>query len=151
VHSVRAELFHCSFYISLEWWVPASGQAARWSKLRRKQPKSESCRETRRRHKNPVRIYNPRTRRLHATSHSRKLSQQNSPRTAPTSMLGRLLHYGADAVLLSTVLAGIKRSSGFQCVLLRLSRTKAANAERVVGLRRAPSVTIPLEGLQTSI
>jgi len=28
-------------------------------------------------------------------------------------MLGRLVHYGVDAVLLSTVLAGVRRSSGF--------------------------------------
>ncbi|CAL1716599.1 unnamed protein product [Somion occarium] len=28
-------------------------------------------------------------------------------------VLGRLFHYAADAVLLSTVLAGVKRSSGF--------------------------------------
>ncbi|TRM64881.1 hypothetical protein BD626DRAFT_490230 [Schizophyllum amplum] len=29
------------------------------------------------------------------------------------AMLGRLVHYSVDAVLLSTVLAGIRRSSGF--------------------------------------
>ncbi|EIN09825.1 DUF1748-domain-containing protein [Punctularia strigosozonata HHB-11173 SS5] len=28
-------------------------------------------------------------------------------------MIGRLVHYGVDAVLLSTVLAGVRRSSGF--------------------------------------
>ena len=28
-------------------------------------------------------------------------------------VLGRLVHYAADAVLVSTVLAGIKRSTGF--------------------------------------
>ena len=27
------------------------------------------------------------------------------------------MHYGVDAVLLSTVLAGIRRSSGFTCVV----------------------------------
>jgi hypothetical protein len=31
-------------------------------------------------------------------------------------VLGRLMHYGVDAVLLSTVLAGVRRSSGFTCV-----------------------------------
>ena len=31
-------------------------------------------------------------------------------------VLGRLIHYAADAVLVSTVLAGIKRSSGFAWV-----------------------------------
>ena len=31
-------------------------------------------------------------------------------------VLGRLLHYGVDAVLLSTVVAGIRRSSGFTYV-----------------------------------
>ncbi|KIO17929.1 hypothetical protein M407DRAFT_246608 [Tulasnella calospora MUT 4182] len=29
-------------------------------------------------------------------------------------VLGRLVHYAADAVLLSAVLAGVRRSSGFQ-------------------------------------
>ncbi|KAG8973317.1 hypothetical protein FRC05_008861 [Tulasnella sp. 425] len=29
-------------------------------------------------------------------------------------VLGRLMHYAADAVLVSTVLAGVRRSSGFQ-------------------------------------
>ncbi|KAH8925566.1 DUF1748-domain-containing protein [Atractiella rhizophila] len=29
-------------------------------------------------------------------------------------MLGRLVHYGVDAVMLTTILAGIKRTSGFQ-------------------------------------
>ncbi|KLO17240.1 DUF1748-domain-containing protein [Schizopora paradoxa] len=29
------------------------------------------------------------------------------------AMIGRLVHYTVDAVLLSTVLAGVKRSSGF--------------------------------------
>ncbi|KAG8867471.1 hypothetical protein FRC20_005660 [Serendipita sp. 405] len=29
------------------------------------------------------------------------------------SMLGRLVHYGVDLVLISTVMAGVKRSSGF--------------------------------------
>ena len=33
------------------------------------------------------------------------------------AMLGKLVHYGVDAVLLSTVLAGIRRSSGFTCVV----------------------------------
>jgi len=31
----------------------------------------------------------------------------------PSIMIGRLLHYTVDAVLLSTVLAGVRRSSGF--------------------------------------
>jgi hypothetical protein len=30
--------------------------------------------------------------------------------------LGRLAHYAFDAVLISTVLAGVRRSSGFSCV-----------------------------------
>jgi hypothetical protein len=30
--------------------------------------------------------------------------------------LGRLAHYAFDAVLLSTLLAGVRRSSGFSCV-----------------------------------
>ena len=32
------------------------------------------------------------------------------------SLFGRLIHYSVDAVLLSTVLAGVRRSSGFKCV-----------------------------------
>lgn len=32
-------------------------------------------------------------------------------------MLGKLVHYTADAVLLSTVVAGIRRSSGFSLVV----------------------------------
>ena len=35
----------------------------------------------------------------------------------PGTMFGRLTHYIADAVLISTVLAGLKRSSGFTCVI----------------------------------
>lgn len=31
-------------------------------------------------------------------------------------VLGRLFHYTFDIVLLSTVLAGVKRHTGFQCV-----------------------------------
>lgn len=34
--------------------------------------------------------------------------------------LGRLAHYAIDAVLVSTVLAGVRRSSGFSCVILSL-------------------------------
>ena len=33
-------------------------------------------------------------------------------------VLGRIAHYAIDAILLSTVVAGVKRSSGFTCVLL---------------------------------
>ena len=33
-------------------------------------------------------------------------------------VLGRLAHYAIDAILLSTVVAGVKRSTGFTCVLL---------------------------------
>ena len=33
-----------------------------------------------------------------------------------TIMLGRLVHYTVDAVLVSTVIAGVKRSSGFSSV-----------------------------------
>ena len=34
-----------------------------------------------------------------------------------TMVLGKLVHYTADAVLLSTVLAGVRRSSGFSSVI----------------------------------
>ena len=33
-------------------------------------------------------------------------------------VLGRIAHYTIDAILLSTVVAGVKRSTGFTCVLL---------------------------------
>ncbi len=33
-------------------------------------------------------------------------------------VLGRLAHYAIDAILLSTVVAGVKRSTGFTCVSL---------------------------------
>jgi hypothetical protein len=33
-------------------------------------------------------------------------------------VLGRIAHYAIDAILLSTVVAGVKRSTGFTCVLL---------------------------------
>lgn len=35
------------------------------------------------------------------------------PKPIYSMVLGRLVHYVADAVLVSTVLAGIKRSTGF--------------------------------------
>lgn len=31
-------------------------------------------------------------------------------------VLGRIIHYAVDAVLVSTVIAGVRRSSGFSCV-----------------------------------
>ncbi|KZO91144.1 DUF1748-domain-containing protein [Calocera viscosa TUFC12733] len=36
-------------------------------------------------------------------------------------VLGRLVHYAADAVLISTLLAGVKRSSGFSPDTLLIS------------------------------
>ena len=33
-------------------------------------------------------------------------------------VLGKIAHYAIDAVLLSTVVAGVKHSTGFTCVLL---------------------------------
>jgi len=36
-------------------------------------------------------------------------------------VLGRIAHYAIDAILLSTVVAGVKRSTGFTCVLLPCS------------------------------
>ena len=32
-------------------------------------------------------------------------------------VLGRLVHYSADILFLSTILAGIKQTSGYTCVL----------------------------------
>lgn len=40
------------------------------------------------------------------------------PTNCTLDMLGRLVHYTVDAVLLSTVIAGVRRSSGFECVSL---------------------------------
>ena len=51
----------------------------------------------------------------HNSSHFSRTA--NSSILCPPSLyfmvLGRLVHYAADAVLVSTVLAGIKRSTGF--------------------------------------
>ena len=33
-------------------------------------------------------------------------------------VLGKIAHYAIDAILLSTVVAGVKNSTGFTCVLL---------------------------------
>jgi len=44
-------------------------------------------------------------------------------------MLGRLVHYAADAVLLSTVLAGVKRSSGFTPDLEKVPESARAPAQ----------------------
>jgi hypothetical protein len=35
-------------------------------------------------------------------------------------VLGRIAHYAIDAILLSTVVAGVKRSTGFTCVIASL-------------------------------
>lgn len=43
-------------------------------------------------------------------------------------VLGRLVHYAVDAVLLSTVLAGMKRSSGFAPDTLFISDPTARGA-----------------------
>lgn len=34
-------------------------------------------------------------------------------------MISRLVHYAADAVLVSTFLAGVKRTTGYTCVAAR--------------------------------
>jgi hypothetical protein len=38
-------------------------------------------------------------------------------------MLGKLVHIGFDVILISTVLAGIKRSTGLTCVSLPFPRS----------------------------
>jgi hypothetical protein len=42
-------------------------------------------------------------------------------------VLGRLAHYAIDALLLSTVVAGVKRSTGFTCVSLLRCLTQPRN------------------------
>ncbi|KAH7884606.1 DUF1748-domain-containing protein [Phlebopus sp. FC_14] len=50
-------------------------------------------------------------------------------------VLGRLVHYAADAVLVSTVLAGIRRSSGFTVETNSISDpTLRSVAERFLGV-----------------
>ncbi|KIJ66751.1 hypothetical protein HYDPIDRAFT_108685 [Hydnomerulius pinastri MD-312] len=50
-------------------------------------------------------------------------------------VLGRLVHYAADAVLVSTVLAGIRRSSGFTVETNAISDpTMRSVAERFLGV-----------------
>ncbi|KAG8213212.1 hypothetical protein J3R82DRAFT_11677, partial [Butyriboletus roseoflavus] len=50
-------------------------------------------------------------------------------------VLGRFVHYAADAVLVSTVIAGIRRSSGFTIETNRISDpTIRSLAERFLGV-----------------
>jgi hypothetical protein len=43
-------------------------------------------------------------------------------------MFGKLVHLGFDAILISAVLAGVKRSTGLRCVLpLTLATPSASN------------------------
>ncbi|KAF9523545.1 hypothetical protein CPB83DRAFT_862688 [Crepidotus variabilis] len=50
-------------------------------------------------------------------------------------VLGRLVHYTVDAVLLSTVLAGVKRSSGFGPDAEKISDPTARSvAEKFLGV-----------------
>lgn len=51
------------------------------------------------------------------------------------SMLGRLVHYGVDLVLVSTVMAGVKRSSGFGPKIENISDpTTRGLAEKYLGI-----------------
>ncbi|KAF9029870.1 DUF1748-domain-containing protein [Rhodocollybia butyracea] len=62
--------------------------------------------------------------------------------------LGRLFHYTFDAVLLSTVLAGVKRSSGYTPDLTQISNSTAKSAaetylgfgESIFGMIQASAV-----------
>ncbi|KAG9315085.1 DUF1748-domain-containing protein [Chiua virens] len=50
-------------------------------------------------------------------------------------VLGRVVHYAADAILVSTVIAGIRRSSGFAVETNRISDpTVRSLAERFLGV-----------------
>ncbi|KAF8556184.1 DUF1748-domain-containing protein [Imleria badia] len=50
-------------------------------------------------------------------------------------VLGRFIHYAADAILVSTVIAGIRRSSGFTVETNRISEpTIRSFAERFLGV-----------------
>ncbi|KAH0833127.1 hypothetical protein J3R83DRAFT_12124, partial [Lanmaoa asiatica] len=50
-------------------------------------------------------------------------------------VLGRFVHYAADAILVSTVIAGIRRSSGFTIETNRISDpTMRSMAERFLGV-----------------
>ncbi|EOR01977.1 hypothetical protein E3P77_00710 [Wallemia ichthyophaga] len=51
-------------------------------------------------------------------------------------MLARLTHYGIDAVLLSTVLAGVKRSTGFSPDIEKFTEEETAKsiAKKYLGI-----------------
>jgi len=50
-------------------------------------------------------------------------------------MLGRLVHYTLDAVLVSTVIAGVRRSSGFSPDASKISDSTARSvAEKFLGV-----------------
>ncbi|KAF8311696.1 DUF1748-domain-containing protein [Clavulina sp. PMI_390] len=50
-------------------------------------------------------------------------------------VLGRLVHYAVDVVLLSTVIAGVKRSSGFEPQTSAISEpTMRSVAEKFLGV-----------------
>lgn len=50
-----------------------------------------------------------------ASSHSAQPTQLTRPR-----MIGKLVHATIDVVLVSAVLAGVKRHTGFECVVVCL-------------------------------
>jgi hypothetical protein len=57
-------------------------------------------------------------------------------------VLGRIAHYAIDAILLSTVVAGVKRSTGFTCVLLP--------CHYVVRSRKKPLFSFSLVSIQST-
>ena len=65
--------------------------------------------------------------------HNVSVARVRHPRISPSQfimVLGRLAHYAIDALLLSTVVAGVKRSTGFTCVSYCLSITLSLTAEK---------------------
>lgn len=76
------------------------------------------------------------------------LSYNTNPTTSTLApeysnmVLGRLVHYAADAVLLSTVVAGVRRSSGFSLVLSQLSSDTNINTVQTTDPIHLPFQTL---------
>jgi hypothetical protein len=60
-------------------------------------------------------------------------------------VLGRLAHYAFDAILLSTVAAGVKRTTGFVCVPGSTYRLADISSYLVLVLIQSPSLTRPYD------
>lgn len=60
-------------------------------------------------------------------------------------VLGKLAHYAFDAILLSTVAAGVKRTTGFVCVQDLTFRLAGISSHFVLALIQSQSLTQPFD------